>query len=72
MPAGTTVSFDVSIGSIVGPSSFTWSNHNRNGGSGFGVAIKGATEPASGVLLISVETPNGVQTTLSGINVVIQ
>ncbi|MBA6417994.1 Ig-like domain-containing protein [Colwellia sp. 6M3] len=72
MPAGSIVSFEASVGSIVGPSSFTWNNHNKNGGSGFGVAIKGAQEPASGVLLISVETPNGAETILSGVNIVIQ
>jgi hypothetical protein len=72
MPAGTVVSFETSVGSIVGPTSYTWGNDNHNGGAIYGVSIKGATEPASGVLIVSVKTPSGLETVFTGIDVVIQ
>jgi hypothetical protein len=72
MPAGTTVSFAAGVGSVVGTSSYTWPGDSRNGGSGFGVAIKGEAEPTSGPLEINVTTPGGVTTVFTGINIVIQ
>jgi hypothetical protein len=72
MPAGSVVSFSAGVGSIVGPSSFIWPNHNKNGGSWFGVTVKGEKEPKSGQLAITVETPNGVVTGNSTISINIQ
>ncbi|MFT6506733.1 MAG: hypothetical protein ACI92O_000829 [Colwellia sp.] len=72
MPAGTIVSFTASVGSVVGTSSFTWPSDGSNGGSSFGVAIKGEAEPKSGILEISVESPLGLTTTLSPVSIVIQ
>ena len=71
MPAGTTVTFNATVGSVQGTSSFTWPNDNHNGGRAFGVSIKGETEPKSGTLLIEVETPGGAVTTYNAINIVI-
>lgn len=73
MPAGTTVTFVPSVGSVVGSNSFTWPNSTDNGGRSFAVSIEGEAEPTSGSLTIEVETPNGVATSLAGvINIVIQ
>ena len=72
MPAGTKVSFETSVGSIVGPSSFTWPNDNHNGGRAFAVTIKGTTQPKSGTLLVTVETPSGVTRTFSPASINIQ
>ncbi|MGB1197448.1 MAG: hypothetical protein ACPG46_00270 [Thalassotalea sp.] len=72
MPAGTIVSFVASVGSVVGTSTYTWPGDASNGGSSFGVAIKGEAEPTSGPLEIKVETPGGVTTVFSNINIVIQ
>ncbi|MGB1262967.1 MAG: hypothetical protein ACPG52_08675 [Cognaticolwellia sp.] len=72
MPAGTIVSFVAGVGSVVGSNSYTWPGDSSNGGSSFGVAIKGEAEPTSGPLEIKVETPGGVTTVFSGINIVIQ
>lgn len=72
MPEGTTVSFNASVGSVVGTGSFTWPSDSSNGGSLFGVAIKGEAEPKNGTLEIRVETPSGLITTLSPVNIIIQ
>jgi hypothetical protein len=72
MPAGTTVTFDATVGSVFSTSSYTWPDVISNGGTGFGVAIKGEAEPTSGPLEIHVTTPSGVTTVFSGINIVIQ
>lgn len=72
MPAGTIVSFTSSVGSVVGTSSFTWPSDGSNGGSSFGVAIKGEAEPKNGILEISVESPLGLTTTMSPVSIVIQ
>ncbi|WP_019029396.1 hypothetical protein [Colwellia piezophila] len=72
MPAGTTVTFTATVGSVVGPSSFVWPNDNHNGGLAWGVSIKGESEPKSGSLLIEVETPGGLSTLYSGISIVIK
>ncbi|WNC69860.1 hypothetical protein RI845_06890 [Thalassotalea nanhaiensis] len=71
MPAGTVIEFTATAGSIVGPDTFTWPNDNHNGGLSFGVSIEGEDEPKSGTLIISVTTPAGVNTTYSGISIVI-
>ncbi|AZQ83511.1 hypothetical protein EKO29_05315 [Colwellia sp. Arc7-635] len=72
MPEGTIVSFDASVGSIVGTSSYTWPDDTSNGGTEFGVAIKGEAEATSGPLEIKVTTPAGLTTIFSSINIVIQ
>ncbi len=72
MPAGTIVSFNASVGSVVGTSSFTWPSDASNGGSVFAVAIKGAAEANSGILEINVTTPLGLTTVLSPVSIVIQ
>ena len=72
MPAGTTVTFGATVGSVVGTSSYTWPGDASNGGSEFGVAIKGEAEATSGPLEINVTTPGGVTTVFSGINIVIE
>lgn len=71
MPAGTLVEFTATAGSIVGPDSFTWPNDNHNGGLSFGVSIEGEDEPKTGTLIVSVTTPAGVNTTYTGISIVI-
>jgi len=72
MPAGTTVSFTATVGSVVGPSAFTWPNDNHNGGLVFGVSVKGEASPKTGSLIIEIETPSGVKTTFSPISITIQ
>jgi hypothetical protein len=72
MPAGTVVTFVEGVGSILGSRSYTWPSHAVNGGSAFSVAVKGEAEPTSGPLQIQVETPGGLTTVFSGINIVIQ
>lgn len=72
MPAGTIVTFVAGVGTVIGGASYTWPGDASNGGSAFGVAIKGEADPTSGPLQIEVETPNGVTTVFSGINIVIQ
>ena len=44
----------INIGSVVGTSSYTWPGDASNGGSSFGVAIKGEADPTSGPLEINV------------------
>ncbi|MFQ3264389.1 MAG: hypothetical protein ACI9U5_000255 [Colwellia sp.] len=72
MPAGTTVTFTATVGSIVGPSSYVWPNDNHNGGLAWGVSIKGEKEPKAGSLLVEVETPGGLSTLYSDISIVIK
>jgi len=72
MPAGTVVTFISTVGSVLGTNSFTWPNDNHNGGSLFGVSVKGEAEAKSGSLLVEVTTPGGVITTLNGISIIIQ
>lgn len=72
MPAGTTVKFEATKGSVEGTSEFTWPSTNNNGGASFGVTVKGETTPGNGVLLIEVETPSGLITSNSEISIVVQ
>jgi hypothetical protein len=72
MPTGTTVSFTATVGSIVGPSTFTWPNDNHNGGLAFAVSVKGETQPKTGSLIIDVETPSGLRTIFTPITIIIQ
>jgi hypothetical protein len=72
MPAGTVVKFTVTAGSVVGPSSFTWPSQNNNGGSAFGVTVKGEKEPKNGNLVVEITTPNDLTTIFSDIDIIIQ
>ena len=71
MPAGSTITFTTSVGSVVGPASFTWPNDNHNGGSAFSVSVKGEKEAKSGSLIITVTTPGDFTTVYNGIGIVI-
>jgi hypothetical protein len=71
MPAGTIISFEASEGSIVGPSSYTWGSDDNNGGRVYNVAVQGADEPASGLLIIKIEAPSGLTTTINEIKIII-
>jgi hypothetical protein len=72
MPAGSTVAFTATVGSIQGSSSYTWPNDNHNGGLVFGVSVKGEAEPKSGVLIVEVTTPSGAVSSSSQISIIIQ
>lgn len=71
MPEGTTIKFTASVGSIVGPSEFTWGNDNHNGGLTFSVSVKGEQDPTSGSLIVEVTTPSGAATIYSTIAITI-
>jgi hypothetical protein len=71
MPAGTTIEFTASVGSVVGPSSFVWPNDNHNGGQAYSVSVKGEKEPKSGSLIIEVTTPGGLATLYGAIGITI-
>lgn len=60
MPAGSTVSFTTSAGSIDSAPSYTWPSSNYNGGRQFSVTIGGADQPDSGTFLVTVTSPNGL------------
>ena len=73
MPAGTTITFEPSVGGGATPSTYVWPNDNHNGGRTFAIGIKGATEPTSGVLYVTVETEEGgVITTFSPVSIIIK
>lgn len=73
MPAGTKITFSPSVGGGATPSSYIWPNDNHNGGRTFSIAIKGAKEPAAGVLSVTIETEEGgVATTFSPASIVIE
>ena len=71
MPAGTKITFSPSVGGGATPSTYVWPNDNHNGGLTFSVGIKGAKEPASGVLSVTIETEEGsVVTTIPAVDIV--
>jgi len=72
LPAGTTVSFEATIGSLQGTSSFEVPSTNKNGGLDFSFSIKAPTEPGTGSVNIIVTTPSGLQTVVGVISVVVQ
>ena len=73
MPAGTKITFSPSVGGGTTPSTFVWPSENHNGGLTFSVGIKGAKEPASGVLSVTIETEEGkVATTFAPVSIIIQ
>ncbi|QYK00070.1 Ig-like domain-containing protein [Shewanella psychrotolerans] len=59
MPAGSTVRFKTSAGSVVSAAEYTWPSSNYNGGREFTVTLKGEDEPNTGVFIVEVETPAG-------------
>ncbi|MFT5294865.1 MAG: hypothetical protein ACI9YH_000875 [Colwellia sp.] len=75
MPAESIVEFSVAgFGSIDSGPSFSWSNHNKNGGTKFSVTIKGEKEdlPKTGTLWVTVTTPSGTGTSYPVANILIQ
>lgn len=62
MPAGSTVRFKTSAGSIASGAEYTWPSSNYNAGREFSVSIKGEDKPNSGTFIVEVETPSGVAT----------
>ena len=73
MPAGTTITFEPSVGGGATPSTYVWPNDNHNGGRTFSIGIKGAKEPTSGVLSVTIETDEGgVATTFTPVSIIIQ
>lgn len=71
MPAGSTVRFKASAGSVVSAAEYTWPSSNYNGGRQFTVTLKGEDEPNTGVFIVEVETPAGTlsQVVSVGINI---
>ena len=69
MPAGTTVLFTTSAGSVTTSPEFIWPSTNFNGGITFTVGLKGEDEPNSGNFSVLVTTPNGVQTPIYTLSV---
>ncbi|MCF6236064.1 MAG: DUF11 domain-containing protein [Gammaproteobacteria bacterium] len=63
MPAGTTVKVETTAGTLISDGSFSINNTNYNGGIGFGISIEGQGEDDgdSGVAIISITTPKGVE-----------
>jgi len=77
MPAGTKITFSPSVGGGATPSTYIWPNDNHNGGRTFSIGIKGAKEPTSGVLSVTIETEGnetqgGVATTFAPVSIIIQ
>ena len=72
MPAGTVVTASTTVGSVVNGGSFTWPNDNHNGGVSLSVGIKGESEPVSGTLFLTAESPSGVVSQLGSVSIVIQ
>ncbi|CAN5180502.1 hypothetical protein BH24PSE2_BH24PSE2_09540 [soil metagenome] len=59
MPAGTSVDFETTYGSILGPSSFTYPN--TTAAQTYTIVLEGGSMPGSGVLFITTTTPGGVE-----------
>ncbi|MGX5172771.1 Ig-like domain-containing protein [Aliikangiella sp. IMCC44653] len=72
MPAGTTVKFETTIGSLTGTTSFEFPSTNRNGGYEFSFTVKAGTTPGQGVVNVEVETPGGLKTVASLVNVIVE
>jgi len=71
MPAGTTVKFTATKGSVQGTSTFTWPSSNFNGGATFSVLVKGEQQPGNGALNIEVTTPKGTISTNSIVDIIV-
>ena len=72
MPAGSKVTFTATAGSVVSGSEYIWPSSNYNGARDFKVTVKGEDEPNSGVLLVQVESPNGLVTEVVAIGITIE
>ncbi|WP_076409136.1 Ig-like domain-containing protein [Shewanella sp. UCD-KL12] len=72
MPAGSTVTFTATAGSVVSGSEYIWPSSNYNGGREFEVTVKGEDEPNSGTFMVHVETPNGVVTQVVSVGIIIE
>ncbi|WP_231919043.1 hypothetical protein [Shewanella sp. UCD-FRSSP16_17] len=62
LPAGSTVKFAASAGSVTSTTEYTWPSSNYNGGRSFSVSLKGEDEPNNGTFSVTVETPLGTVT----------
>ncbi|WP_448547797.1 hypothetical protein [Thalassotalea fusca] len=71
MPAGTKITFDSTVGSVVAGADQDWGNDNHNGGAAYSALIKGEKEPKTGVLTVTVEVPSGAKITYIVANIVI-
>ncbi|MFB2733375.1 hypothetical protein [Shewanella mangrovisoli] len=69
MPAGSTVRFNTSAGSVASSASYTWPSSNYNAGREFSVTLKGEDQPNSGTFIVEVETQSGVTTQVLSIPV---
>jgi hypothetical protein len=65
MPAGTSIVFTAGNGEIVGPSSCTVANSSAFSINSCAVALIEDESPSTGVLVVTVTTPAGLQTTRS-------
>ena len=63
MPAGTTVKVETTAGTLISDDSFAINNTNDNGGISFGISVEGqgGDDSDSGVAIISITTPKGVE-----------
>ena len=69
MPAGTTVEFETTVGSLRGTTSFTWPSESRNGGRSFSFSLKAPQDPESGQVNVVVTTPGGTATVIPVVSV---
>lgn len=60
IPADTRISISTSVGSVVGPSTYTMPSTAENSARAVGFAVKGGTKPESGLLTITFTTPSGL------------
>lgn len=59
MPAGTTVDFETTYGSILGPSSFTYPNTTAP--QTYTIVLEGDSMPGSGILFVTTTSPGGLE-----------
>ena len=71
MPAGSIVNITATAGTVVSKNSYVWPSSNIAGGLSFGIIVKGEDAPNTGLLLVEVQTPNGVDTIVTTIPIVI-
>jgi hypothetical protein len=72
MAAGTVITASATVGSVVNGGSFIWPNDNHNGGVSLSVGIKGETDPISGTLFLTAESPSGLISQLGSVSIVIK
>ena len=71
MPVGTVVEFVSTTGSLQGTTSFTWPNHNKNGGTAFSFALKAPAQAESGLITVEVTPPGRSTLVLSVMSVIV-